>query len=784
MTVSAQRRMLSFADFTLDLRARELRRNGIRLKLPGHPFAVLTMLLEHPGEVVTRDELRAHLWQKETFVDFDHGLNVAINKLRQTLCDSAEQPRFIETIPRTGYRFIGSVTEPAAKAVHEREGDSARATKTQETGTDLRTRWKVVVAAAVAVPALVLAGYSYFHRTPKLTDKDTIVLADFANTTGDPVFDDTLRQGLAVQLGQSPFLSLISDDRIQQMLRLMTKPADARLTPEVAREICERTGSAAVLDGSIASLGTQYVLTLRAKGCRSGDVLDQEQVQAGRKEDVLNALSQIASRFRARVGESLSTVNSHDIPLAEATTPSLEALKAFSAGWQVSFSSGSAAAIPFTKRAIEIDPNFASAYTLLGRFYGDIGESSLSANNISKAYQQRDHTTDQEKFFISVNYDLEVRGNLEKAQQSCDLWIQAYPRAWLPHGLLSGGVYPALGKYERAAEEAKIAIGIDPDFSIGYSNLAASYVALDRWAEAENALRLAFDRKLEIPDFFVERYVIAFLKDDQTAMQRETALAREQPGVDDWMSNSEAFVLAYSGHLEEARKMSRAAADFARTAGRPDTEALYESDGAVREALFGNVSAARQKAWNALELSKSRDVEYGAAFALGLSGDSSRSQALADDLSRRFGQDTRVQFTYGPTLRALIALNHGEPSKAIESLQTAIPYEFGIPTEGGSEYLLGAGILYPAYVRGQAYLAARQGAEAAGEFQKIVDHRGLVLSDPVGALAHLQLGRAYALSGDRSKARSAYQDFLTLWKNADPEILIMKQAKAEYAKLQ
>ena len=306
MPVSAQRRKLSFADFTLDLRVRELRRNGIRLKLPGQPFAVLAMLLEHPGEVVTREELRAHLWQKETFVDFDHSLNVAINKLRETLCDSAEQPRFIETIPRTGYRFIGPVSEPAANEEQEREGDSASAAKTQETGTgtDLRTGWKVVVAAAAAVSALALAGYLYFHRAPKLTDKDTIVLADFANTTGDPVFDGTLRQGLAVQLEQSPFLSLISDDRIQQMLRLMAKPSDARLTPEVAREICERTASAVVLDGSIVNLGTQYVLTLRAKDCHSGDLLDEEQVQAARKEDVLNALSQIANRFRTRAGES------------------------------------------------------------------------------------------------------------------------------------------------------------------------------------------------------------------------------------------------------------------------------------------------------------------------------------------------------------------------------------------------------------------------------------------------------------------------------------------------
>jgi eukaryotic-like serine/threonine-protein kinase len=786
MVVSTERRVLSFAEFTLDLRARELRRNGIRLKLSGQPFAVLAMLLEHPREVVTREELRAHLWQKETFVDFDHSLNVAINKLRETLCDSAEQPHFIETIPRTGYRFIGPVSEPAAKEGQEREGDSARAPKTQETGTgtDLRTRWKVVVAAAMVVPALALAGYLYFHRAPKLTEKDTIVLADFANATGDPVFDNTLRQGLAVQLEQSPFLSLISDDRIQQMLRLMAKPVDARLTPEVAREICERTASAVVLDGSIASLGTQYVLTLRARDCRNGDLLDEEQVQAARKEDVLNALSQIASRFRTRVGESLSTVKSHDKPLAEVTTPSLEALKAYSDGWQVSFSSGSAASVPFFKRAIEIDANFASAYAGLGRMYGDIGETAQSAENTSKAYQLRNGASDQERFFISLTFDLQVTGNLEKAQQVCNLWVRAYPRAWLPHGLLSGGIYTTLGQYEQSVDEAKIATGIDPDFSIGYSILAGSYLALGRTGEAEKSLQQAAERKLDIPDFHVQRYVIAFLKGDRAGMEREAALSREKAGVDDWMSNAEGFVAAYSGHLEEARRKSERAADLARKADRRDTVALYEADAAVREGLFGYVPTARQRAWSALDLSRSRDVEYGAAFALALSGDSSRSQTLIDDLSKRFPEDTVVQFTYLPVLRALLALNRGQPANTVAMLQTAIPYEGGTTIAGGSDVLLGVGNLDAAYLRGLAHLAAHHGPEAAVEFQKIKDHRGIVVCDPIGALALLQLGRAYALAGDKTKAKSAYQDFLTLWKDADPDIPILKKAKAEYAKLQ
>jgi serine/threonine protein kinase/predicted Zn-dependent protease len=658
----------------------------------------------------------------------------------------------------------------------KRDTDSGRVTTSEKSGvaTAIGKRWKMIVPAA-AVLVLSVGGYFYFHHTPRLTDKDTIVLADFTNTTGDPVFDGTLRQGMAVQLEQSPFLSLVSDEGIQQALRLMGQPTDSRLTPQVAREICERTASAAVLDGSIASLGSQYVLGLRAKNCRTGDVLAEEQVQAARKEDVLNALGQIASKFRTRVGESLTTMEKHDTPLAEATTPSLEALKSYSAGHKVLSSNGSAAALPFFKHAIEIDPKFAMAYALLGRMYGDIGESALSAESTSKAYQLRDRASDQEKFFITASYDMQVTGNLEKAQQTCELWALTYPRAREANGFLAGIVYPAFGKYEAAVERAKIVTRLDPDFPIGYLILASSYIALGRMGEADNTLQRAFERKLETPDFSVERYAVAFLKGDTAGMDRESAQARGKPGVEEWICNYQSFVLAYSGHLEEARKMSRRAADLAQQSDQRETAAFYEAEAAMREALFGNAPEARQRALAAVGLSKSRDVEYGVAFALALSGDSSRSQPFMDDLSRRFPEDTISAADYRPTLRALHALNHNEPAKAIEMLQAAIPYELG-------EW--GLASLYPAYVRGEAYLAARQGREAAVEFQKILDHRGIVISDPIGALAHLQLGKAYALSGDKTKAKNAYKDFLTLWKDADPDIPILKQAKAEYAKLQ
>jgi tetratricopeptide (TPR) repeat protein len=636
--------------------------------------------------------------------------------------------------------------------------------------------------AAVAAILLATAAISLlWRRPPVLSEKDTLVLADFANSTGDPVFDETLRQGLSVQFEQSPFLSLISEDRIQQTLRRMVQPVNARLTPEIAREICERSESVAVLEGSIASLGSQYVLGLRAKNCRTGDVLDEEQIQAARKEDVLKALSQIATRFRTRAGESLATIEKHDIPLAEATTPSLDALKAYSAAEKVNFSAGTAAALPLIKRAIEIDPEFAMAHATLGLYYSDMGEPVISRKSIIKAYQLRDRASDPEKFFITANYERQVTGNLEKAQQTCELWAQSYPRDAQPHALSSGFITQGSGRYEKSIEEAKAAVGLNPDHTYAYNNLAYSYLYLTRLGEAEETLQRAFERKMGIPEFLLLRYQISFLTGDTAAMERAVALSLVQPGAADWIAHAQALVLARSGHLRQATQMSRRAADLARQLGKPESAATYEAGAAVWNALFGNASVARQGATAVLELSNARDVEYSAALALAVSGDYSRSQALAKDLEDRFPEDTSVRFSYLPALRGLFALNRGEPSKAVELLQAALPYDLAQTGIGFGAFF---GNLYSAYVRGEAYLAAHEGAEAAGEFQKILDHRGIVISDPMGALAHLQLGRAYALSGDKTKAKTAYQDFLTLWKEADPDIPILKQAKTEYVNLQ
>jgi tetratricopeptide (TPR) repeat protein len=642
---------------------------------------------------------------------------------------------------------------------------------------------------------VAIAGAQYVYRfskssanaalAAKLTDTDTIVLADFTNTTGDSVFDDTLRQGLAVQLAQSPFLSLVSDERIHTTLRLMGQPSNARLTSELAIGVCERMGSTAALEGSVASLGSLYVIGLRAKRCDNGDILDEEQAQAARKEDVLTALSEVATKFRARVGESLTTLAKHSTPLPDATTSSLEALKAYSTGGKVLDWSGPPAALPHFKRATEIDSNFAMAFANLGMLYSAIGESVSSIESTTKAYQLRDRASDREKFFIDFAYHRTVTEDLEKARQVCEVWAQTYPRDMQPHSFLGGMINSAVGRFEAAEQEARKAIMLDPDHSFPYFNLAASYIYRDRLAEARSTLQRASERKIDMPELLYARFHIAFLENDHTEMEGLAALGRERSGAQDWIPawviDQEGAVLASSGHLQQARKKSRQAVDLAKRAGGRDGAAQHEASAAVREALFGYPSDARRIAADVLGLSNGRIAQYGAAVALALAADSSRAQTLADDLAARFPEDTLLKISYLPALRGLLALNRREAGKAIDLLEVAGPYELGDHSGASVGF---SGPLYPVYVRGLAYLAAQQGADAAREFQKILDHRGIVVTDPIGALAHLQLGRAFALAGVPSKAKSAYSAFLTLWNDADVEIPILKDAKAEFARLQ
>jgi tetratricopeptide (TPR) repeat protein/predicted Ser/Thr protein kinase len=645
-----------------------------------------------------------------------------------------------------------------------------------------RFRSAAVTGATLLVIGLAVGGWLFFSRKAHaLTDTDTIVLADFTNSTGDTVFDGTLRQGLAVQLEQSPFLSLVPEDRVQQALQMMGQPADARLTPQLAREVCQRTASAAMLQGSIATLGNQYVVGLRAENCRTGRVLDDQLVQAAKKEDVLNALSQMASKFRARVGESLTTVQQHDVPLQEASTSSLQALQAYSMGWELNATAGGDAGLPFFKRAVEIDPKFAMGYAALGLFYGSTGESNLATENIRKAYELRDRANDREKFFITAYYDGRGTGNQEKAQQTCEAWAQSYPREVAPHYFLTGFIYPVLGRYERAVEEGRKGIELAPEAYVGYYLLAYNFVYLDRLAEAEDLLRRTSERKMETPSLSYLRFDVAFLKGDSAGMQREVAAAQGKPGTEDWISDRQAFALAYTGHLQEARRWSHRASDLAQQAGHRERAALFETRAALWEVFFGNASMAKLTAKEALDLAKNREDRYVAALVLAMSGEASQAQSLANDLERDFPEDTSVRFNYLPSVYASVALEHGDPAKAIELLQVNVPYDLSSPRSATFAYF---GALYPIYLRAQAYLALHRGAEAAREFQKIVNHRGIVIGDAFGVLAHLGVARAYAMQGDTAKAKGAYEDFLTVWKDADPDIPILIAAKSEYAKLQ
>jgi serine/threonine protein kinase/tetratricopeptide (TPR) repeat protein len=671
----------------------------------------------------------------------------------------------------------------------KRDTESARLPARARTGSEVRgragNRWKVIVPTAVTVlVAMAAGGYFYYHRTPKLTDKDTIVLADFTNKTGDSVFDDTLRQGLAVQLEQSPFLSLISADRIQQTLRQMGQPPDARLTPRIAREICQRTESTGVLTGSIASFGSQYVLGIQAVNCRTGDSLAEEQTTADGKEQVLKAVGDAAAKLRNKLGESLSTVERFDTPIFQATTPSLEALQAMSLGVAAMLKGDSAAAVPLFRQAIHLDPNFAMAYIGLGSSYSNLGETSLAAESVRKAYELRGQVSEREKLAIESAYSASVTGDLGKAHQSYDLWTQTYPRDPVPLLNLGGAIDINLGQYDRALAETRETLRLDPGNGLGYGNLVFAFLYLNRLQEAQATAEEAQARKLDSPDVRFGLYLLAFLRKDAAGMAQQVAWAAAKTGVDDVLLGYEADTAAYSGQLEKARALSNRAVASAERAEAKETAANYEADAALREALFGNATEARERAAAALSLSDGRDGQYGAALALAVAGDVSRAQALAVDLSKRFPEDTVVQFNYVPTIHAQIALSHHESSKPIEVLQAAAPYELGMEGTGGAAGGAFAPALHPVYVRGEAYLAAHQGSEAAAEFQKILDHRGVVQNEPIGALAHLQIGRAYALQGDTAKARAAYNDFLLLWKDADPDIPILKQAKAEYAKLQ
>jgi serine/threonine protein kinase/tetratricopeptide (TPR) repeat protein len=638
---------------------------------------------------------------------------------------------------------------------------------------------KIVLIASVLIAGLFpVALYWRSHRSAKLTEEDIIVLADFTNTTGDLVFDDTLRQGLAVQLAQSPFLNILSEQKVRDTLKLMGRSSDGRLVPDTARDLCQRTGSKAYVSGSITSIGSQYVLGLSAVNCHTGDPLAQELVQAARKEDVLNALDQAATKLREKVGESLGTIQKYDTPLDQATTPSLEALQAYSLGSKTQRENGDTAAIPFYKRAIELDPNFAKAYASLGASYSNLGETGLASENVQKAYELRDRVSEPEKFSIAAFYYTFVTGELEKANETYVLWARTYSRSPGPHHNLSVN-YGYLGQYDKAVSETLESLRLDPGSSDSYGDLVQYYAFLNRLDEAKATYQQAIARKLDSASLHFNMYCVAFLQDDTAEMQRQVAWARGKQGVEDILFSYQSDSEAFSGHLGKAREFSQRAVESARGADEKESAAEWQMNAALRESEFGYNTQANEKAASAVALALTRDIQILAALAKARAHDSVGAQTITDEVGKQNQVNTAINRYWLPTIRASVEINRTNPSKAIELLQVAAPFELGNPLP----QVNGGVFLYPIYVRGEAYLLLHRGNEAEVEFQKFLGYRGVVGLCPLGVLAHLGLGRAYAMQGETAKAKAAYQDFLTLWRDADPDIPILKQAKAEYAKL-
>ncbi|MGA8608621.1 MAG: protein kinase [Candidatus Sulfotelmatobacter sp.] len=632
-----------------------------------------------------------------------------------------------------------------------------------------------LISVAVVAGALYVRSRSARSTSRPLTEKDTIVLADFTNSTGDPVFDGTLKQALAVDLQQSPFLNILSDSKAGETLKLMGRASSERVAGEVATELCLRTGSQAVASGSIANLGSQYVVTLDAVACNNGDSLAKERAEAASKEGVLKALDTSAATLRARLGESLASVQKFDVPM-EATTPSLDALKAYSMAIATGRTKGDSEAIPFMKRAIELDPNFAMAYVGLGIEYANLGQPGVAADYGRKAYTLRDRVSDREKFRISAFYFQYVTGEMDKAIESYELWAKSYPREMVPHGNL-GSLYASVGQYDKAIAETETAQRLEPTIT-DYANLASNYISVNRMKDArltlEEAQRNHFDGLFIRGDL----YSLAFLDGDNAEMERQVAWAAGRPGEEDQMLNTHADTQAYYGHMAKARDLARQAADSAVRADAKETAAQWLAIQAVREVEVGNASAARQAVARALALAPARDVKVLSALALARAGEYSQSKNIMAALKKSEPSNTFLKVYWFPVLEASMAIAQHAPDRAVIALEPALPYELGSPPPEA------IGTLHPAYLRGLAYLDEKNGTAAASEFQKFLDHPGVVQNFLLGSLAHLQLGRAYAISGDQTKAKIAYNDFLTLWKDADPDIPVLKAAKEEYAKIQ
>jgi eukaryotic-like serine/threonine-protein kinase len=804
--------IFQFGEFRIDARARTLRRKEEIVALSLRAFDVLLYFVQNPGKVLTRDELLKNVWP-DSFVD-ENSLAQSISTLRRALDEKPGENSYIVTLTGRGYQFVApvhvlapslNIVPDAATATSNTSGGMIFQQRTVRTsviteekassGSAAALKARAIgisklgkIAVGIFSVALLVAGALYYrsHQGKPLTGKDIIVLADFSNTTGDAVFDDTLKTALNISLRQSPFLNVLSDSEVTKTLQQMTLSAGTRLTPQVTREVCLRTGKKAYIEGSIGSLGSQYVLGLKAVDCQNGDALAEEQATAASKEKVLDALGQEASKLRTELGESLATVRKFDVPLIQATTSSLEALKAHSLGIKAFNAKGSAAALPYDQRAIELDPNFAMGYLWLGYDYTNLSEVGRANGYFTKAFQLREHASEREKLEITAAYYRDVTGELDNAAQIIQEWIETYPRD-VDAYIASDLVYGAQGQYEKATEITKQAVRLAPDRAFSYMNLANYAIALQHFDETRQIIDEAQVRKLDDQVLHNVLYALAFLKADSTAMAEQQHWFAGKPEENFGLALA-SDTEAYCGHLGKSRELTKRAVDSAIRADNKENGAIYLANGALQQAAYGNAAEALQSAAQALKLAPtSQGVQSEAALAFAMASNKGRAESLAQDLGKRFPLDTQMQSLWLPAIQAQLALDRKNPTAALNTLQAASPIELGQIL-----FVNNISCLYPVYVRGEAYLAAGQGKEAAAEFQKIIDHSGIVWNCWTGALAHLGVARANALQSrssqggdaDRVRALGAYKDFLTLWKDADPDIPILKEAKAEYAKLQ
>ena len=781
-TQTSNPRRIRFGIFEADLSAGELRRGGSRIRLQEQPFQILAMLLERPGEIITREDLRSRLWPGDTFVDFEHGVNSGVARLRDALGDSADNPRYIETLPRRGYRLLVSVEgSPQAVRANPAVNDGSSPINPQPAPPALpgvapaQSAWRRSLALAiVAVVVLSLGGYLYYLRPAHaLTETDSIVLADFTNSTSDPVFDNTLRQALEVKLIDSPFLNIVPEDRMRDTLRFMGRSPDERLTTANAREVCQRLSGKAMLSGSITQLDDHYSILLEATNCATGDLLARAGAEAVGKGGVLKALDGTAMDIRRKLGESLSSIKKNDVPIEQATTTSLEALKAFSLGQAARNRGMESESLPYFQNAIELDPNFAMAYAVLGQEYSNLGENALSVEYTQKSFDRRERASERENLYISSHYYENVTRDLDRTTQIYELWRNTYPRDVVP-AINLGALYISLGHPDKAAVELLDARRLDPGSAFVYGNLLFAYLDLNRLDEAKATFDQAIARGLDSADFHIGRYMVAFLEGDAQTMRQQTAWAADKPNHGGLLE-LDASTAAYTGHLRNAEGLFQQAEDSARRYGRKESAAEAQAFAGLVEAEFGRPDQAGQLAKASLNAVKDPEVQAIAALALARSGDGSAADTIATDLAQRFPSDTLFNALDLPTIRAAVELSRGNPGAAIRLLQPALPFDLSKGLHVTS--------LYAPYLRGQAYLRAGDGKAAEAEFQKLVDNRGLSAGRPYAVLAILGLARARSLAGDSSASRMAYQDFLALWKDADPEIPVLQQARAEYSRL-